>query len=76
MRDVHLSHRGRCAVAGIGASEFSKSSGRSPRTMAIQATLAALADAGLAVDDVDGLVQGDHDRVPTTTSPRRSGSRT
>ncbi len=58
-----FSHRDRCAVAGIGATEFSKNSGRSALTMAIQATLAALADAGLAVDDVDGLVQCDHDRV-------------
>ena len=31
--------------------------------MAIQAALAALADAGLDVDDVDGLVHCDHDRV-------------
>ncbi len=58
-----FSHRDRCAVAGIGATEFSKNSGRSALTMAVQATLAALADAGLAVDDVDGLVQCDHDRV-------------
>ena len=42
--------------------------------MATQATLAALADAGLAVDDVDRLVQCDHDRVgDNDLAPRRSG---
>ena len=44
------------AVAGIGATEFSKNSGRSELQLAAEATAAALADAGLRPADVDGLV--------------------
>ncbi|MFI7008414.1 lipid-transfer protein [Streptomyces sp. NPDC050145] len=47
---------GRAAVAGIGATEFSKDSGRSELQLACEAVLAALADAGLTPADVDGLV--------------------
>ena len=44
------------AIAGIGATEFSKDSGRSELRLAVEAITAALADAGLAAADVDGLV--------------------
>ncbi|MFE1950066.1 lipid-transfer protein [Streptomyces sp. NPDC059524] len=47
---------GRAAIAGIGATEFSKASGRSELRLACEAVLAALADAGLTPADVDGLV--------------------
>jgi acetyl-CoA acetyltransferase len=47
---------GTAAIAGIGATEFSKDSGRSELRLAAEATLAALADAGLAPAEVDGLV--------------------
>jgi 8-oxo-dGTP pyrophosphatase MutT (NUDIX family) len=47
---------GRAAIAGIGATEFSKNSGRSELQLAAEAVRAALADAGLAPSDVDGLV--------------------
>ena len=43
------------SVAGIGATEFSKESGRSELQLSAEATLAALADAGLTPGDVDGL---------------------
>lgn len=43
------------AIAGIGATEFSKASGRSELQLSAEATLAALADAGLAPGEVDGL---------------------
>jgi acetyl-CoA acetyltransferase len=46
---------GAAAIAGIGATEFSKASGRSELQLSAEATLAALADAGLEVSDVDGL---------------------
>lgn len=46
----------RAAVAGIGQTEFSKASGRSELQLACEASIAALADAGLAPRDVDGLV--------------------
>jgi acetyl-CoA acetyltransferase len=39
---------------GIGATEFSKRSGRSEQRLAAEAVLAALADAGLSPADVDG----------------------
>ena len=47
---------GRAAIAGIGATEFSKDSGRSELRLAAEAVRAALDDAGLAPADVDGLV--------------------
>ena len=47
---------GKAAIAGIGATEFSKESGRSELQLSVEATLAALADCGLTPADVDGLV--------------------
>lgn len=43
------------AIVGIGATEFSKESGRSELQLSVEATRAALADAGLTPADVDGL---------------------
>ncbi|MFG1704535.1 lipid-transfer protein [Nonomuraea sp. M3C6] len=48
--------RARTAIAGIGATEFSKKSGRSELRLAAEAVLSALDDAGLSPGDVDGLV--------------------
>ena len=56
-------HRDLCAIAGIGATEFSRDSGRSVLSLATEASLAALADAGLAPTDVDGIVRCDSDTV-------------
>ncbi|MDT7726861.1 MAG: 17-hydroxy-3-oxo-4-pregnene-20-carboxyl-CoA lyase [Actinomycetota bacterium] len=47
---------GKAAIAGIGATEFSKDSGRSELRLASESVLAALRDAGLEPSDVDGLV--------------------
>jgi acetyl-CoA acetyltransferase len=44
------------SIAGIGATEFSKDSGRSELRLAVEACRAALDDAGLAPADVDGMV--------------------
>ena len=44
------------AIAGIGATEFSKESGRSELRLAAECVSHALADAGLKPSDVDGLV--------------------
>ncbi|TQS47095.1 lipid-transfer protein [Cryptosporangium phraense] len=44
------------ALVGIGATDFSKDSGRSELKLAVQAIRAALDDAGLTAADVDGLV--------------------
>jgi acetyl-CoA acetyltransferase len=43
-------------VAGIGATEFSKQSGRSEMQLAAEASRAAILDAGLTPADVDGMV--------------------
>lgn len=53
MSSRHLS--GQVAIAGIGATEFSKKSGRTELQLAVEAVVAALADAGLAGADVDGM---------------------
>ncbi|MGY0541625.1 lipid-transfer protein [Nocardioides sp. YJ-D4] len=45
----------RAAIVGIGATEFSKESGRSELQLSVEATRAALVDAGLTPADVDGL---------------------
>ena len=45
----------RAAIVGIGATEFSKASGRSEMRLAVEAIGAALADAGLSPSDVDGM---------------------
>ena len=47
---------GQAAIVGIGATEFSKESGRSELQLSVEATRHALADAGLRPGDVDGLV--------------------
>jgi acetyl-CoA acetyltransferase len=47
---------GRTAIAGIGATEFSKDSGRTELRLACEAVAAALADAGVEPADVDGMV--------------------
>lgn len=51
-----MSLSGRAAIAGIGATAFSKESGRSELQLSVEATKAALADCGLAPADIDGLV--------------------
>lgn len=46
---------GKAAIVGIGATEFSKESGRSELQLSVEAVRAALADCGMAPQDVDGL---------------------
>lgn len=58
-----FSHRDRCAVVGIGTTDYSRNSGRSDLTLATQAALAAIDDAGLHVTDIDGIVRSDSDTV-------------
>ncbi|MBK7249407.1 MAG: lipid-transfer protein [Gammaproteobacteria bacterium] len=53
--------RRKAAIVGIGATEFSANSGRSERRLAVEAVLAALDDAGLRADDVNGIVNSDYD---------------
>ncbi|GAB3457453.1 lipid-transfer protein [Actinophytocola sediminis] len=51
-----MSISGQAAVVGVGATEFSKDSGRSELRLAAEAGRAAIADAGLTPSDVDGMV--------------------
>ncbi|MEU3792092.1 lipid-transfer protein [Streptomyces fructofermentans] len=64
---------GRAAVAGIGATEFSKDSGRSELRLAVEAVRAALDDAGLTPGDVDGLVTFTMDTSPEITVAQAAG---
>src|ERR1700760_3361386 len=63
MTDAYRPFRDRCAVVGIGRTDFSKDSGRSELTLAGEAARAAILDAGLSVKDVDGIVRCDMDHV-------------
>ncbi|GHF27338.1 MULTISPECIES: lipid-transfer protein [Streptomyces] len=64
---------GRAAIAGIGATEFSKNSGRSELALAAEAVRAALDDAGLAPGDVDGMVTFTMDTSPEIGVARAAG---
>lgn len=75
MASGELHHRDRCAIAGIGATDFSADSGRSVLTLVTQAGLAALDDAGLGVDDVDGVVRCELDQIPHNTFAASMGIR-
>jgi acetyl-CoA acetyltransferase len=60
-------------IVGLGQTEFSKNAGRSETRLAAEAILAALADAGLSVADVDGLVSYTIDPVEETELVRTLG---
>ncbi|GII79378.1 lipid-transfer protein [Sphaerisporangium rufum] len=64
---------GRTAIAGIGATEFSKDSGRSELRLAADAVFAALDDAGVAPAEVDGLVTFTQDANDEIAVARETG---
>ena len=64
---------GKAAIVGIGATEFSKNSGRSELQLAAEAVLAAVADAGLTPQDVDGLSTFVMETNPETAVARTLG---
>jgi acetyl-CoA acetyltransferase len=64
---------GRTAIAGIGATEFSKDSGRSELRLASEAVLAALDDAGLSPGEVDGMVTYTQDANQEIAVARETG---
>src|SRR5213593_3921667 len=47
---------GEVAIAGVGEADHTKASGRTTKEIAVQAIERALADAGLAPRDVDGIM--------------------
>ncbi|MDX2938971.1 lipid-transfer protein [Streptomyces ipomoeae] len=64
---------GRAAIVGIGATEFSKDSGRSELRLAVEAVRTALDDAGLLPGDVDGMVTFTMDTSPEITVAQAAG---
>ncbi|MGY1436704.1 lipid-transfer protein [Streptomyces reniochalinae] len=64
---------GRAAVAGIGATPFTKESGDSELALAVEAVRAALDDAGLTPGDVDGMVTFTMDTSPEITVAQAAG---
>ncbi len=64
---------GKAAIAGIGATEFSRGAGRSELQLACESIVAALTDAGLTAADVDGLVSYTIDPVEETELVRSVG---
>jgi acetyl-CoA acetyltransferase len=65
--------RDAAAVAGIGATEFSKESGRSELRLAVEACEAAIADAGLEPAQIDGMVTYTQDTNPEIEIARNLG---
>ncbi|HME22142.1 MAG TPA: hypothetical protein VKI44_12530 [Acetobacteraceae bacterium] len=63
------------AVVGIGQTDFSKNSGRTEWQLALEAVLAALADAGVEARDVDGIVRYSYDNVTQAMLVRALGIR-
>jgi acetyl-CoA acetyltransferase len=61
--DMAFAGRDKTAVVGIGQTAFSRDSGRSVLSLATEASLKAIADAGLTVDDIDGIVRCEQDTV-------------
>ena len=48
--------RDKYAIVGIGNTDYSKASGRTVRSLATEASVKAIMDAGLSVADIDGMV--------------------
>ncbi|MCU1614586.1 MAG: lipid-transfer protein [Frankiales bacterium] len=62
------------AIAGVGATDFSSDSGRSELQLALEAILAALEDAGVSPEDVDGMVTYTLDTSPEWEIARNMGT--
>lgn len=73
MNDFSIS--GRASIVGLGATEFSKNSGRTEVRLAMEATLAALADAGIDPSEVDGFSSYSVDKVPEYEIARLLGAK-
>ena len=60
-----FSARDKCAIAGVGYTDYTKNSGRTVRSLASEACMKAIEDAGLRVEDVDGIISYNfNDSVP------------
>jgi acetyl-CoA acetyltransferase len=65
--------RGGSAIAGIGETALLRSSDCDLRELAAEAALAALADAGLEIADVDGIITDDEFSALTCTGSELAG---
>lgn len=65
-RSLSVSLRDRCAIAGIGATSFSRDSQRSVLTLATEAALDAVEDAAMDLAEIDGVICSDYDEVIPT----------
>ena len=61
------------AIVGIGATEFSKDSGRSEMRLVVEACEAAITDAGLSPSQIDGMVTFTADTNPEIEVARNLG---
>jgi acetyl-CoA acetyltransferase len=66
-------YAGKTAICGIGATEFSKRSGRSELRLALEACVAALEDAGVKASEVNGLSTFTMETNPETELMRLLG---
>ena len=67
--------RDRYCIAGVGETEYSHSSGRTTRAMAVEAVRAAMRDAGLGAGDVDGMMSyQSNDSTPSNWMKVRRGA--
>jgi acetyl-CoA acetyltransferase len=64
---------GQAAIVGIGATEFSKDSGRSEMSLACEAVVAALNDAGISPSEVDGFACFGPENNPEIEIARHTG---
>lgn len=63
--------RDKYAIVGVGETAYTRGSGRSTRSMAAEAVRKAVADAGLALSDVDGMLS--YQRNDSVFSPLVAG---
>lgn len=63
------------AIVGVGQTAYSRASGRSEWSLAIEAIANALADCGIDADQVDGLVRYSYDQVDEAMVVRSFGMR-
>ena len=64
-----MAFAGKTAIAGIGATEFSKDSGRSTLRLSVECAEAAIRDAGLEPHQIDGMVNFTVEENPEIDCP-------
>ena len=70
---MSMEFAGKTAVAGIGATEFSKDSGRSTLRLSLECAELAIADAGLEPHEIDGMVNFTVEENPEIEVARNLG---